>query len=119
MNPIVRIRPFDDSLFGESGSRFPEFFRERMRLFSITVMPLLMSCGLIVDIDPGLFGKDSSVHIPKHYEYHWFAVFVENYGIVPVILIALVLLALVFLLVRFLIKTIYKRNNSDKMNHTK
>ena len=119
MNPTVRIRPFGDSLLGESGSRFPVFFRERMRLFSITVMPLLMSCGLIVDIDPGFFGKDSSVHIPEHYEYHWFAVFVENYGVAPVILIALVLLTLVFFLVRLLIRTINKRKAFNQMNNTK
>ncbi|ASS47558.1 MAG: hypothetical protein A3D31_17165 [Candidatus Fluviicola riflensis] len=49
MNLTVRIRPFFDSFFSGSGSRFPVFFRERMRVFSITLMPLLMSFGLIVD----------------------------------------------------------------------
>lgn len=117
MNPTVRIRLFGDSLFGESASRFPAFFQERMRLVSITVMPLLMSCGLIVD--PGFYGKDSSVHLPEHYEYHWFAVFVENYGIVPVILIALAVLTLVFFLVRFLIRTVNKRKVSAQTNNTK
>ncbi|MES2557690.1 MAG: hypothetical protein V4604_16150 [Bacteroidota bacterium] len=115
MNLTVRIQPFRDSLFGGSGSRFPAFFRERMRVFSITLMPLLMSCGLIVDQG---FWESKSYHAPKTYEYHWFAVFVENYGIVPVVLIALALLLVVFLLIRFLIR-IYKRNVSDKMNSTK
>lgn len=62
MNPTVRIRLYSDSLFGESVSRFPAFFRERMRLGSITVMPLLMSCGLIVD---HRFGKNKRIGYAK------------------------------------------------------
>ena len=117
MNPTVRIRPFVESLFSGSMCRFPEFFRDRMRLFSITGMPLLMSYGLIVD--PGFFGKDSSVHLPERYEYHWFAVFVETYGILPVVLISVAVLTLVFFGIRWMIRTNRKRSVSPKMNSTK
>ena len=117
MNVSVRILSFDNSLLSELQNRFSGIFRERMRLFSITAMPLLMSYGLIVD--PGFFGKDRLAYIPEHYEYHWFSVFVENFGVAPVIAIALALLTLVFFLVRLVIRTIKKRTVSDKMSKNK
>lgn len=116
MNLIVRIRPFGDLLSGESGSRFPVFFRERMRVYFSAVMPLLMSCGLIVSA--GIWETKQHDYLPKSNEIHWFALFVETYGIVPVVLIPVALLFVVFLGIRFIIKT-NKRNVSNKTNSTR
>ena len=116
MNLIVRIRPFGDSLSGESWSRFPVFFRERMRVYFSAVMPLLMSCGLIVGTD--IWETKQHDYLPKSNGIHWFALFIENYGIVPLVLIPLGLLFIVFLGIRFIIKT-NKRDVSDKTNGTR
>jgi cell division protein FtsW (lipid II flippase) len=117
MNPTVRIRPFVDTLSSGSTRRFPEFFRERMRLFPITLMPLLMSFGLIVD--QGMLENKRHDYLPEAIENHGFSVFVETYGILPVVLIAAAVLILVFFGIRWVIRTNRKRNASTKMNRTK
>lgn len=116
MNQTVRIGLFRDVLLSAAGSHFPEFFRERMRLFSLTVMPLLMSFGLIVD--HSVWGKNQHDYLPKVHENHWFSVFLETYGILPVVLMALAVVLVVFFAIRLLIRT-NKRNRSGKMNNAK
>lgn len=117
MNPTVRIRPFVDALFSGSMRRFPEFFRDRMWLFPITMMPLLMSFGLIVD--QGVLENKRHDYLPEVAENHGFSVFVETYGILPVVLIAAAVLILIFFGIRRVIRTNRKRNVSSKMNSTK